>query len=170
MYVESQVAQWAKALAANTTQNGLGTALPTITKPVTTTSRLAIDQRTKPVGYSNLRLLFFGRNANNLTMQTRVIGWSLVGDTGTLWMPTLIAQITATLSSTLVGVAGNDVADTDMLADTISVDNGIGTVVAPVGDTVPAYLNVATAGHQIVTVDFSINGSATQANGLFRQE
>ncbi len=93
-----------------------------------------------------------------------MLGWR---PSGALWIPTILAEVSCTLS-TAVGVAGQDILDTERIADTIS--GVIGTagsdyqIFSPANNT-PAYILVDTKGCPDIEVLFSV-GTATGANAL----
>lgn len=151
---------WAKLLAANSTDATFPARAPTTTEPSGVgVITLGAGRAVPP----DLTFLFFGAGANDQTFNVRVIGWRKVDG---LWVPFLLCQATCTLSSAITGVAGQPVANTDLVADTVSVTNGIGVGTTPVADSLPAYLEVGSKDCQKVEVVFDMTG-ATSGNALY---
>lgn len=153
-------------LASNSTQTGTTFAAlaPTATEPATTTTDLVIPWDDGK--HDSLLLNFFGRNADNLTMKARVTGYSKGADG--LFQPMTLCEMTATFSTSLVGVSGKTPSDSDLMADTITVDKGVGVVNAsPADDTGIASVIVPIGPFNLVRIQMIRNGSATQVNGLY---
>ncbi len=115
---------------------------------------------------SFVKLIPFGSGADNSTLTIQVIGWH---EAGGVWVPTILFQSTATLS-TFVGVgtttglrAADRVADT--IADpaagkgTKNVDCWIGTP----ADNTPAHVVVDTKGCREIEVRMGDTGNALYA-------
>jgi len=120
-------------------------------------------------------LMFYGAGSNNNTFSARIIGWRWMiegGDrTTAVWVPTVLAELACTLSSTPIGIAGRILANTDLFADTVSITGttanaGVSIdVVSPANDT-PAHVTIDLVGWQKAEITFQTGSSATNANGL----
>lgn len=158
--LQSLAQSYVKARTANATDSSFAAKNPTSTAPSGTG---VVEVSRTGVGPADLLLVFFGEGADNTTFDVRVIGWSPVGS---LWVPTLIAQMSCTLSA-VVGVAGYDVTASERFADTISLGNGIAVVTNPASDAMPATALVDVAGYRKAEVVFDMTG-ATNGNALCR--
>jgi len=161
----TDVNEWLELLATNATDTSFASTIPTVTKP-TGDNVIDVDKTSGQV-CNNLMLLFFGAGADNATYDARVYGWQKIGD---LWVPTLLAQITCTLS-TVVGVSGQSVADTDRFADTYALATGFNAnvsveVVTPASNTI-GHVLIDVRGFSKIEVDFDMTG-ATNGNTLYK--
>ncbi len=125
--------------------------------------------------YRKIRVMPFGAGADNDTHVIRVIGWNQVGSTSDstlIWVPSLLASYTSTLS-TLVGVSGKVVTDSERFADTLVIVANMGTdaqgtvKVSPADNLTPAYFICELNGAQKVQVTFDLTGTSTSANALY---
>ena len=173
-----------KALSTNSTAS-YATVIPTITKPTAVTLGKVSSVGTYDLGVRvpcKIKAHFFGAGADNATMKSRLYGWSRIGtDPGlTLWVPTLIWDITATLSTT-VGIANAKIIATDRFCDTLSVTyqpTGINTITTS-GNTTNGKLEVFSAANQFIAwviaplygfemIQFDFDkDAATNANAAF---
>lgn len=151
---------WRAVLSTNTTDTGFDTTAATATTP-------ANDSTLTVNGRSNLELILFGAGSDNNTMAVRVVGWARTAHTGAaLWVRDVICEASATLS-TDVGVSGYVPANTDRLADTITITDGTGH--APTGgNNVAIKLLVDVSNYVYVDVLTHNNSSATNTNALYR--
>lgn len=118
------------------------------------------------------KLIFFGAGSENAQFYANVYGFAPVqgGASGTLWVPTLICRLLCTLSTT-VGVASQQIADTDKLCDAISLIEGDPTIkiVSDVNNRVASVL-VDLEGAHYLAVKFdwtSLASQSTNANFAF---
>lgn len=126
-------------------------------------------------GPNGLFLVPFGVGADTTTFLMSVYAWDVIpgGTTRDQWTAYLLASFTCTIT-TLAGVAGGPVADTQFYCDTITLVKG-GTagvsqeIVSPTTD-VKASVRIATKGCRLVSVLFAMNASATSANALWRRD
>lgn len=158
----SSTAELAKIRSANATD----TSFPA--RPVTTTEPagngvLDLRQFTP----SNLVVIPFGSGSDNTTFDLRIIAWNRIG---TLWVPTILAQASCTLSAS-VGVSGQSVTDTDRFADTVTLSliasAGVDAFAkSPANDT-PATIVVDALGAEKIEIVFDLTGAAG-ANALVK--
>ena len=175
------VEQWARLLATNTTQNSTASKIPAATKPAAgpVTGGAVIDLGAGHAGQvkSILQLMIFGSGSDNNTTVCKVYGWNVDG--GGTWIPSLLADLTATLSSTQAGLGTGSTTTlntTDYLADTLSLASGFNNntsieFTSPGGDA--ANLSAAVAqvdlkGFSLVEIQFNRGSQATDSNALYR--
>jgi hypothetical protein len=176
--------------ARSTNKTGNWTALapqfarPETTDPATATGRVAIDlvhgaasggQRLQMVsGKAVQNLIYFqpyAVGADNTTASARVYGWCWVGDTDStrMWIPVLLCEVDYTVGA-LAGVASKEFLDTERLADTVTLVQGVSnvltTVHSPTGD-LPGFVIQDFLGCTLLEFDFEV-GTATSANALWR--
>jgi hypothetical protein len=161
----TEVNEWLELLDTNSTSSSFAATAPTATEPtgdnVITLSRLGT------MVCQNLMLAFFGAGNDDQTFDARVYGWQQVAG---LWVPTLLAQLSCTLS-TVVGVAGYPVLNTERFADTYSLASGFNAnvsveVVSPANNTI-GHVLLDVRGFSKIQVDFDMTG-ATSANALYK--
>jgi len=147
------------ARATDSADTSFPSRVPTVTEP---SGDGVVDIQGSGVASTWLMLVPFGTDANNETFDVRVVGWRNVG---TLWIPTILLQFSATLGN-VVGVAGTDVLATHFLADTVSDPvAGMGSVgvncqpSSPANDT-PAHYLFDTRGCPKVEILFDLTGAA----------
>jgi len=184
-----RVVPWTLLLAANRTAAiGASNHVATATQPTTTSNPgLLNTQIVEGTIGSILQLMFFGAGAGGNTVEARIWGWSTVNNlqpgpvgygstavNSVLWVPTLLADLTATLS-TLTGVANFKPNATDLLADTLTLASGFNLntsveITSPNGDSAnlsPALAQIDVKGFGFIEVELG-KGNATNANGLYR--
>lgn len=154
------------ALASSSTDTSFDSEVPTTTKPAADQIEFPVEGDRVP---DNLQLVFFGAGNDDTTFDYRVNGWAKVGS---LWVNTLLAQGTATLSTT-TGVASADVTNSYRFADTLDIDapasdvEGVSAQLVSPANQSPAHLLLDVRGYSLVTVKFDLTG-ATSANCLYR--
>lgn len=155
---------WAKALAANSTDTSFAALAPTTTMPSTG----VVNMLSAGAQYSgvpnNLLLAFYGTGAENTTYSARVTGWSKID---TLWVPAPLAELACTLG-TAVGVAGASVVATERFADTITQASGAASIViSSLADNRVGWVLIDPLGHELVQVSFDMTG-ATNGNAIYK--
>jgi hypothetical protein len=123
------------------------------------------------------QFMFLGTDGDGETINFTILGWrrvSLVDSSGEAveaWAAVHLATGTATLSSSITGVAGaTPNGSGDMLADTIAVSAGTDAaeVVEGVADVLPAHLVIDPRGCDKIEV-FLQRGTAASANVLYAE-
>lgn len=116
---------------------------------------------------SRMKLVFFGTDADNETFDARVIGWRKLYGTD-LWVSSHIVTVSCTLSSSLPGVAGETISDTEYQADTITLSSGdpSAEIIQGVSDLIAASLIIYPNGEEKIEVLFDLTGAAS-ANALY---
>jgi hypothetical protein len=115
---------------------------------------------------------FVGAGSDNNTYDVQIWGWQMLGSdsTPTEWVPTLLSYVTCTLSS-MTGVSGQSISNTDRIADTIALATGFNAnvsneVVSPANNT-GAHMMVDVRGFRKVQIEFKMV-SATNGNCIYR--
>lgn len=177
-----------KARSTNATDTSFPSKVPTITEP-SGGGVLDLTEGGQGLVPESLVVLPFGTGDDNDVFDMRVIGWRRIvggpnpGDI--LWVPCIIAQVTATLSAA-VGVAGAPVVATERFADTLAVtvegvtrdgeltaadaetftSSGTTVITSPANDT-PAFFEVCVKGFEKIEFTFdTTTGDPTGANAL----
>lgn len=177
-----------RALTANYATNGYPTLIPTTTPPVPSQANgifapggmpkantLGMNQDPALVAPQSLIACFFGTGSNGNTFKSMLVGWKQTdGQNNTsLWVPCPLFEVTATLTSSAVGIAGSDVAATSLFAGTLSL-----TANSPTTDTIGTQLTAPIStmvGHLVTSLHgfgafqwiFTTGGSATDCNALW---
>lgn len=187
MLLETLTQDLRRARVTNATDNGFPSRLPTATEPTgignsaaqATASAVFVVGGESPSMQNRVFIKPFGAGANNATFSMRVIAWSRVFDhTGNdlntfVWDPTVLCELTCTLSSTPIGLAGKVIVATDLFADTITITGttanaGVSIdVVSPANDTA-GHVVLDLKGAQKVEFTFTTGASATSCNALVR--
>lgn len=153
---------WQKALSANSTSASFTARVPTITQP-SGTGVLSV-----PSGMTRLLLMPFGTDAANETGKIQAWGWSAIRSaTGkkVLWIPRPICEFTLTLG-TAAGVAGTEVDENQLFADTLVADKGVG-VDYDFLDNTTTMLSMTLLEDALVELQFSLNSSSASLNSLY---
>lgn len=166
-----------RALAVSGTATSFATAIPTNIEP------FMDGVINVPEGMDTLEVLFFGAGSNNNTFDCQIIGLCAAvvrnlppprafiegGLGGTLFIQEVLAEITATLSSTVIGVGGCVAIATDLFADTVVLNKGVVGIANTVTvDACPAKLTLDISGCEKIRLSFSTTSSATNCNALVR--
>lgn len=188
MEIERTNGVFQRALVTNYVTNGYPTIIPTTTAPVPSQTNgifapggmplahtLGMNHDPALVAPQSLIACFFGAGANGNTFKSMLIGWKQTdGQSNTsLWIPCPLFEVTATLTSSAIGIASSDVAATSLFAGTLSLTSGstttdtIGTqLAAPVSTTV-GHLVTSLHGFGVFQWIFTTGGSATNCNALW---
>jgi hypothetical protein len=153
-----------RAMTTNSTAGSFSANLATSTRPAASATRMVVD-RDRGEDRTTLRISLFGTGSNDQTVSVKVFGW-IAGVANNLYVPQFICQVQGTLSSTLVGVTGEDVIATEMFADVLSLTAGIATLNQGTSDVDTAWLECDVSGYELIEVSFIV-GSATDANGIW---
>lgn len=171
METHSLLSNWKKALAASSTNASFAALIPTVTKPATSTSRIVFDRTDQGTLRQNtIIVLPYGGDDDNDQVKLKVSGWNLSqnGATRGLWVPTLICEVLATLSSTLPGIANEDVVATEFFADTITLTTGIAIVVSGTSNVDVCGFVADVSGYQMVEVAVAKGTGGDHINALVR--
>lgn len=154
-----------KLLSTNATDASFPSKVPTVTEP---TGDGVIDVTKNGIVYNNIILVPFGTNANDQTFKLRLIGWRKVS---TLWVPVPLMQATCTLSSSIPGVSGATVSNSNYFVDTVTLESWVNSnvsaeAVSPTGN-IAAHILADMKGFAKVEVTFDRNSSAASCNTLY---
>ncbi len=150
------IRDYVTAFTSDATDATFPSKISTVTAPTTGTGIFDVKETD-----STLEVLPYGTGADNSTITgMRVIGWRKIN---TLWVPTIIAEVAATLS-TAVGIVNVTPSNSARFADTITTTYGIAILSATAAET-PArfFVNIEGFSKFEITVDL---GTATAANAL----
>ena len=179
---------WKRLLDTDATDTSFASKVPTVTAPNSKTTDGVIDlQPTRhnlgnndeetfvvggPVAHS-LQFVFYGTDANNETMNVRILGWAPVKMDGQddLWIPTVLYEGSVTLGAT-TGVSGHTISNSYFFADTISDpttgnDNVDSRTTSPTGDEI-AHLDLDVKGFPKIEVQFDSTAAASM-NAIYRE-
>ena len=161
-----------KALATNSTASSYTALIPTITRPVASSTRAVYDLgEGKGTRDQNVITVYpVGRNDNNETVSVKVTGWNFVRPTGTgrgLYVSSLVCQVAGTISTTLLGIANEDIIATEFFCDILSLTKGVATLYQGTSDLDIAYFKAPVQGFELVEVTCTI-GTGDQANALVK--
>lgn len=135
---------------------------PTTTKPASDEATSGVIVFEMPRLRNLLKLLFFGRDANDEKFDVRLIGWKRIGPKG-LWIPTTLAEaIDVQLNSSLPGVSGEPVTASDFFADNFASTNGNTVEETSLAGKGIAQLVIDPLGSELIQADFK-QGTATAA-------
>ncbi len=172
---------WQRARKVNATDNGFPAKSLIAAQPsgngnnaaqATASAVYSITDGTQ--SFNGLVIKPYGAGADDATMSVRVIGWSyliednVIGTAG--WDPTVLVELACTLS-TVVGVAGLLVINTDRFADTLALTYGnddVSVDIVSPANNVAAHAVVDLKGFQLVEFTFTTGASATSCNALFK--
>ncbi len=159
--------RWHRVLTTNATDTSFAANIPTFTDPGPT------DLATGVMNWSNdgvtalesVFFQFFGAGADDTTFDAKVIGWRRAGDNDltAIWTTVHIADVSVILS-TLVGIAGKYVIETDRFADTVTLNDGVGIVYQSAdANSIVSTLEVDTLGCQKGRVIYDLTGATANA-------
>lgn len=159
-----------KGQSTNSTDSSFDSIVPTTTEPEAAATRAVIEMRGSNTqqSNSNLCLVFYGTGNDDTTIAIRIVGWRKVG---TLWVPTVLLELTATLSAA-VGVSGATVIDTERFADTLApaaawedLEGSAFTITSPTNNLIAQVL-IDARGYEKIEISYDLTG-ATAANCLY---
>jgi hypothetical protein len=163
--IGAPVGSLGKAQATNSTDAAYAARLPTATKPARSDTR-AVIPRGPGVTDATLEVVPYGTDSDNDVINVIVLGWSRT--TNGLWVPRTVCEVQATLSGTLVGVAGQDVAATEFFADTLSLTSGTALLRQGTGNQDIASFLCDVSGFELVELIFKLGAGAASQNALVR--
>ena len=160
-----------RALTNNSTEGDFLQRVPTTTRPVSVDSETPTANAAVFGASDNAVVLVpFGTGSNDQTFDIRVYGWNR--SSGDLWYPTMLIELTCTISTALPGVAGADVIATEYFADEIVPDvTNTGTdnyeLISPKSSIGVAKVIVDHFGSELIELQFDLL-TAAGANALYR--
>lgn len=169
--LESLVSNWKLAQTTNSTATSFSASIVTLTKPEASATRSVIALPGPGSRTSNtLVVMPFGGNTNNDVINQKVTGWNFSKNDGTrgIWVPSLICEVQATLSSTLVGLASEDVIATEFFADILTLTTGIAVLMQGTADVDPATYIVDVSGFELVEITYDLGSGGDTQNALYR--
>ena len=180
MLLQTQISPFVRARTVNQTSNGYVSKIPTITEPAADTGSATASAAISltdagardGAGYNGVLIMPYAIGSDDNTFSMRVIGWRTVGEATNgvfLWIPVLLCELACTCS-TVVGIAGREVLNTERFADTITITYGNANVSVEAfspANNVTAHAIVDLKGNQKFELSFTTGGSATSCNALW---
>ena len=166
----SQVNNLQLAQSTNSTDGSFSALIPTLTRPARSATRAVFDLGAPGLRSSNVIVVYpFGGSSDDETINVKVTGWNFSKDGGTrgMWVSTLICEVLATLSSTLLGLANEDVVAAEFFADTLSLTKGKASLYQGTSNVDIARFKAPVSGFEIVELTFDL-GTADTQNALVR--
>lgn len=130
---------------------------------------------------ARVRIFPYGLGSNNDAFSMRVWGWTQLGPTSApLWLPAALGEFACTISA-FSGVAGGNVLNTELFADTITVVATVGeptitadvtragtaVVFSPANDT-PAWVEISLRGIELLEFDWDQTTNTPTMNALLQ--
>ena len=142
-------------------------ASPTLTEPASSGQSSVIYGK-GTVYPSLLKVVPFHELDNATSLGVRVIGWNRYKDTGgSLWVPTLLADVTPAYNATGGSIPAEDIDGTEMhFFSNLTVATGVPTVnlyvpgTGAAAGTPPAHFLVDTVGCEMVMLQFKSSGTS----------
>lgn len=170
-----------KALTTNSTSSSFPSKIPTVTEP---TNDGVIDFRRGGANNSVpqfMQVLPYGLGSDEDAFSLRILGWRHIGEgppQGSptwLWVPVILAELTCTLG-TAAGIAGAQVLNTELFADTLTIVSeptitaattrqGTVDMMSPANNT-PAWFSLALDGHEKIEFVFDQTTNTPTMNAL----
>lgn len=168
MLIDTRAVKLKKALAANSDATAFSNPAASLAEP----SGASVTDVVGEPGVSapnRLVVIPFGTDAENETFDMRVFGYDSSGTSVGLWVPLLLCDVTCTLGAA-AGVGSGLVTDSELFADTITVNTGNEDVdvwaVSNAEDMV-AHFVVDLKGCRKVAWAFDMTGAAS-GNALYK--
>lgn len=165
MEIEAVVTSLKRAQTTNSTDTSYTARRSTVTRPAASATRSVFDVGQGP-SRTTAEIWPVGGNDNNDVVNYKVVGWNKT--ISGLYVKTPICEIQATLSSTLVGVASQDVIATEFFADTITLTSGAATIRTGVVDEDEASILVDISGFELWEILYKLGAGGDVANALVR--
>ena len=169
LYLVSQVSGYQKALGTNSTSGSFSALVAEAAPPGRSETR-AVFSTLNNQGrqrWNTLVVLPYGGDTNTDIMNVKVVGWNQTAS-GRLWVAELKCEIQATMSSSLPGLAGNDVVATEFFCDTLTLTTGVAVLYTGTADVDIAYFKVGISGFELVEILFDLGTGGNQMNALVR--
>lgn len=167
-WLANRVSHYDKALSANNLTNAYPTTAPTGSQPTVGTNGVIDPTEVTGKAWQTVQVLPFGGNNDNDQIVVRVVGWNRTKTSG-LWVPRILAEVTATLSSSITGVAAHDVLNTEFFADDLTLTSGgIAVLYKGATDSLPAFFEVDINGSALISVQCKTGTAGDAANALYR--
>lgn len=169
LYLVSQVSGYQRALTTNSTAASFSALVAEAAAPGRSETR-AVFSTLNNQGrqrWNTLVVLPYGGNTDNDVMNIKVAGWNQTSS-GRLWVPEVKCELACTMSSSLPGLAGNDVVATEFFCDTLTLTTGVAVLYTGTANVDIAYFKVGISGFEFVEILFDLSTNADQMNALVR--
>lgn len=175
VFLPSVVSRYKLAMATNSTATSFSALIPTITKPAASATRAVFDMGKEGLRDLNtLVVMPFGGNTNNDIINVKVLKWIRVPRTTPvmgapdMYVAEVVCEVQATLSSSLPGLADEEVVVAEFLADTLTLTKGVAVLFNGTADIDPAYFKCDISGAEIVELVFDLGTGGDTQNALVR--
>lgn len=160
--IECRTIEWIKGQSTNSTASSFSALADTVTRPTGSATRTIIDL-SQSAGMAGVRarntlaVVPYGGNDNNDIINVKVSVWNrfkerVTNGVADLWTARLVCEVQCTLSSSLVGVAGQHVVATELYADTLTLTTGIAVLHNGTADVDKAWFECDVAGNDLVEI------------------
>lgn len=145
--------------------------ISTVTKPALSTTRIIIDSSGSRAKESvTLKVMPYGGDANDNAINIKVQGWSKVqsqtGLPSIQYVSRFVAEVGATLSSSLLGIAGMPMVATEFCADSLSWTAGVAILHIGTANIDAAWFEVDVSSYEIVEI-LCNKGTGARANCFY---
>jgi hypothetical protein len=153
--IASIVGRAVRGQETNATITSYTVQVPTKTRPAASATRTVIDFDVDFTKVSNtLRVWPYGGNDNNDLVHVKVVGCNRVRPQSDMrvdmYFPSFICEVQGTLSSALLGLAGEAVVATNFFCDIISITNGTALAFQNTADVDLAWFQCDASGFELV--------------------
>lgn len=159
------------AKTTNDTATSFSALLATLTRPSRSSTRAVFDLGKPGLRSENVIVVYpFGGNDDNDIINVKVSGWNFSKDEGArgMWISSLICEVAATLSATLLGLASEDVVATEFFADILSLTKGKASLYQGTSNVDIAFFKAPVSGYEIVELTFDLGTGGDTQNALVR--
>lgn len=173
MIISTLTTPLTKGQSTNSTASSFAAIVATLTTPVPSATRTIIDfPQHVPKDRNTLRVWPIGGNDDNDIINVKVTGWSFEQNTQNpakiLWVPGTICEVQATLSSTLVGLAGHSPSATEFFADTLTLTTGYAVLFQGTANVDTAWFECDISGFSRVEITGKLGaGTGDTMNWLY---
>ena len=169
LYLVSQVSGYQRALITNSTSGSFSALVAEAAPPAMSSTRSVFSTQPNKgrQRWNTLVVLPYGGNTDNDIMNIKVAGWNQTAS-GRLWVPEVKCELACTMSSSLPGLAGNDIVATEFFCDTLTLTTGVAVLYTGTADVDIAYFKVGISGFELVEILFDLGTGGDVMNALVR--
>ena len=174
--IESLVTPLKKGQSTNSTASSFSALIPTLTRPVASATRTviewALDSGSARKDRNTLKITPYGGNDNNDVINIKVSGWNsiqsnVLGIPGVEYVSRFVCEVQGTLSSTLLGLAGQAVLDTEFFCDALTLTAGIAVLYNGTADKDIAWFEVDVSSYEFAEITYSKVAGGDAVNCLY---
>lgn len=165
LFLATYIEELQLAYSAKTTASSITAPAPTTTQP---SGNGIVDMAITPGKiFNSCGFAFYGAGSADQTFTGAITGWK---KSGSLWIPIPMLTFSGLLG-TATGVASQNVINTDLFADTLTISTAytnVYEVLSPGNNTVAFLKMLDTFGCDLLQLQLAV-GTATSVGGLFSQ-